>query len=88
MISFRSLFVIILIIGMMIVVSEITKMTFSCPIKPEIEYRYMPRTLDIDVADSKDVDKIFKTMFQKAEPWVGTSRADVQKIRRIEQNKL
>jgi hypothetical protein len=88
MISFRSLFVIILIIGMMIVVSEITKMTFSCPTKPEIEYRYMPRTLDIDVADSKDVDKIFKTMFQKAEPWVGTSRADAQKIRRIKQKDI
>ena len=88
MISFRSIFVIIVIIGMMILVSEITKSTFLCPMKPEIEYRYLPRTLDMDIQDSKDVDKIFKTMFQKAEPWIGTSRADAQKIRRIKETQV
>ena len=88
MISFKSIFVIIIILGLIIVVYELTKRTFQCPNKPEIEYRYLPRTLDMDIQDSKDVDKIFKTMFQKAEPWVGTSRADAQKIRRIKERRI
>lgn len=88
MISFGSIFVIMMVIGLIIVVYEITKRTFKCSNEKEIEYRYLPRTLDMDIQDSKDVDKIFKTMFQKAEPWVGTSRADAQKIRRLKESRV
>lgn len=75
------------IIGIIIVTSEVTKMTYECPRK-EIEYKYVPRSLDMDIKDSADVDKIFRTMFQSAEPWIGSSRADSNKFRKIEANKL
>ena len=80
MLTFKNLILIIFIIGIIIVTREATKMSFECP-KKEVEYKYMPRTLDIDIKDSADVDKIFKRMFQIAEPWVGTSRADANKFR-------
>jgi len=86
MLTFKNLILIIFIIGIIIVTREATKMSFKCP-KKEVEYKYMPRTLDIDLKNSADVDKIFKRMFQIAEPWVGTSRADSNKFRTIENNK-
>ena len=82
MLSFKTFIVIIFIIGLVIVVREVTKLSLQCP-KTQIEYKYIPRTLDLDVLESKDVDKIFKTMFQTAEPWIGTSRADSNKIRKL-----
>ena len=82
MLTFKNLIILIFIIGIIIVTRETTKMSFKCP-KKEVEYKYMPRTLDIDMKDSADVDKIFKRMFQIAEPWVGTSRADANKFRTI-----
>lgn len=82
MLTFKNLILIIFIIGIIIVTREATKMSFECP-KKEVEYKYMPRTLDIDIKDSADVDKIFKRMFQTAEPWIGTSRADANKFRTI-----
>lgn len=66
---------------------EVTKMTYQCPVK-EIEYKYIPRSLDMDLKDSAEVDKIFKTMFQTAEPWIGTSRADSNKFRKIEAKRI
>lgn len=85
MLTFKNLILLIFIIGIIIVTREVTKMSSECP-KKEIEYKYMPRTLDIDMKDSADVDKIFKRMFQIAEPWVGTSRADSNKFRKITNN--
>lgn len=66
---------------------EVTKMTYKCPIK-ETEYKYVPRSLDMELKDSADVDRIFRTMFQSAEPWIGSSRADSNKFRKIQANKL
>ena len=83
MLTFKNLILIIFIIGIIIVTREATKMSFKCP-KKEVEYKYMPRTLDVDLKDSANVDKIFKRMFQTTEPWVGTSRADANKFKTIE----
>ena len=87
MLTFKNLIILIFIIGIIIVTREVTKMSSECP-KKEIEYKYMPRTLDIDMKDSADVDKIFKRMFQIAEPWVGTSRADANKFRILEKKSI
>jgi len=87
MLSFKNFILVLFIIGIIIVTSEVTKMTYECPRK-EIEYKYVPRSLDMDIKDSADVDKIFRTMFQSAEPWVGSARADSNKLRKIEANKL
>lgn len=82
MLTFKNLLLLIFIIGIVIVTKEVTKMTYECPRK-EIEYKYMPRSLDLDIKDSADVDKIFKRMFNTAEPWIGTSRADSNKFRNL-----
>lgn len=85
MLTFKNLILIIFIIGIIIVTREATKMSFKCPTK-DVEYKYMPRTLDIDLKESANIDKIFKRMFQIAEPWVGTSRANTNKFRTITNN--
>ena len=87
MLSFKNFILVIFIIGIIIVTMEVTKMTYKCPVK-ETEYKYVPRSLDMDLKDSADVDKIFRTMFQSAEPWVGTSRADSNKFRKIQAKSL
>lgn len=87
MLSFKNFILVLFVIGIVIVTMEVTKMTYQCPIK-ETEYKYIPRTLDMDLKDSANVDKIFKTMFQSAEPWIGSSRADSNKFRKIEATKL
>ena len=87
MLSFKNFILILFIIGIIIVTREVTKMTYQCPIK-EVEYKYVPRSLDMDIKSSADVDKIFRTMFQTAEPWIGSSRADSNKFRKIEAKKL
>ena len=87
MLSFKNFILVLFVIGIIIVTMEVTKMTYQCPIK-ETEYKYVPRSLDMDLKDSANVDKIFRTMFQSAEPWVGSSRADSNKFRKIEVKKL
>jgi hypothetical protein len=82
MLSFKNIILVLFIIGLVMITHEATKMTYKCP-KKEIKYKYLPRTLDLDVADSAEVEKIFKTMFERAEPWLGTSRADSNKFRKI-----
>jgi hypothetical protein len=82
MLTFKNFLLLIFIIGIVIVTQEVTKMTYKCP-KKETEYKYIPRSLDIDIKDSADVDKIFKRMFNTAEPWIGASRADSNKFRKI-----
>jgi len=86
MLTFKNFILVIFILGIIIVTSQVTKMTYECPRK-EIEYKYLPRSLDMDLKDSADVDKIFRTMFQSAEPWVGSARADSNKFRKIEANR-
>jgi len=69
----KKIIIIIFIIGVVIVVREMTKLSYQCQ-KKEIIYKYLPRDLDMDLEDSKDINLIFSTMFQKAEPWVGSVR--------------
>ena len=56
MLSFKNFILILFIIGIIIVTREVTKMTYQCPIK-EVEYKYVPRSLDMDIKSSADVDK-------------------------------
>jgi len=67
----KKIIIFIFIIGVIIVVKEITKLSYQCP-KKEIIYKYLPRSLDMDIDDSKDINLIFSSMFQKAEPWIGS----------------
>jgi hypothetical protein len=87
MLTFKNLILLIFIIGVVIITKEVTKMTFECPQK-EIETRYMPRTMDMDIQDSKNIDKIFKSMFQGSEPGIYSSRADSNKFRKLINEKI
>lgn len=69
----KKIIILVFIIGLIIVVREMTILSYTCP-KKEIEYKYLPRTLDMELDDSKNIDIIFSSMFQKAEPWFGSSR--------------
>lgn len=87
MLTFKNFILVLFIVGIILVTREVTRMTYKCPIK-EIEYKYLPKSLDSELKDSADVDKIFRTMFQTAEPWIGTSRADSNKFRKIQATKF
>jgi len=87
MLGFRIMILVFFIIGIIIITSELTKMSFKCP-KQKIESKYMPRTLDLDLKESENIDNIFKNMFQDSEPWIGTSRADAARIRKIKMKEL
>jgi hypothetical protein len=78
---------ILFLIGIIFIVIDITKMSIKYP-KKEIEYKYIPRTLDIDIEESANVDKIFSRMFQNAEPWIGTSRSESTKIRKLTKERI
>ena len=69
----KKIIIFIFIIGVIIVVREITKLSYQCP-KKEIIYKYLPRNLDMDIDDSKDINLIFSSMFQKVEPWIGKTK--------------
>lgn len=60
---------IILFIGIVLIVINIIQFEHKCPQK-EIEYRYIPRTLEEEEAEPVYVSDIFKTMFSQQSPWI------------------
>jgi len=87
MLTFKNLILLIFIIGVIIITKEVTRMTFDCP-KKEVEYKYMPRTMDMDIIDSNNIDKMFKSMFQGSETGIYSSRADSNKFRKLINEKI
>jgi hypothetical protein len=87
MLTFKNFILLMFIIGIIIITKEVTKRTYECP-KKEIEYRYMPKTMDMDIIDSNNIDKIFKSMFQGSEPWISSYRADSNKFRKLINEKI
>lgn len=79
---FKFIIFIIFLIGLCLIIYEITKITLKCP-KQEIQYKYLPRNLDLDVYDSSDIDNIFKLMFRDSEPWIAPARIKSSNLRKI-----
>jgi hypothetical protein len=69
-------------VGLIIIVRELTLRTMRC-VPNNTEYRWVPRTMDMDLHDSKNVTKIFENIFQRAEPWVGVPQNEFIKKQEI-----
>jgi hypothetical protein len=82
----KFIILILFLSGCCLVIYYFLKLNLKCP-KPEIQYKYIPRNLDIDLYESKDVSKIFNLMFDKPEPWIGTSNLDFNYIKNSQNNK-
>ena len=80
MLTFKNIAIVIFFIGAIIIARELKQC--KCP-KKKINYKYLPRSLDVDLKNSSNVDRIFKSMFQESEPWIGTYRSDSNKFRKI-----
>lgn len=68
--SFKFVIMILFVIGLIIVVRELTLRTMTCP-TTNTEYNWVPRTLDMDVNDNNKITSMFSDIFQNATPWVG-----------------
>jgi hypothetical protein len=66
----REILLIILIIGLLLVIINLTKMYTKCP-ENKIIYKYIPRTFKEEQESPIDVSEIFKELFNKPSPWVG-----------------
>ena len=69
----RSIALLLLFIGIVLVVIGYTKSTLKCP-PPKIEYRFVPRTFYEEQLSSGNVSKTFQSMFN-TDSW---SEANIQ----------
>lgn len=76
----KNIAIVIFFIGAIIIARELKQC--KCP-KKKIDYKYLPRSLNVDLKNSSNVDRIFKSMFQESEPWMGTYRSDLNRFRKI-----
>jgi hypothetical protein len=60
---------IILFMGMVLITISIIQHEQKAP-STQIEYRYIPRTLEEEEAEPVYVSDIFKTMFSQQSPWI------------------
>lgn len=60
---------IMIFIGLILIIVNMVQDNQKCPAK-EIEYRYIPRTLEEEEAEPVYVSDIFKTMFSQQSPWI------------------
>jgi hypothetical protein len=81
--SYNFIIIIIFIVGLVITVRELTLRTMQC--KPQkTEYKWIPRTMDMNLDDSKNVTKIFSDIFQRAEPWTGMVQTEYIEKKELE----
>ena len=66
----KSLAILLLLIGIIMIVIGYTKSTVKCPL-PRIEYRLVPQTFLDEQLNTNNVDSTFKTMFESKDPWFG-----------------
>lgn len=57
-------------LGIIFIVINITVVKKECP-KPQIIYRYVPRTFEEEQNEPVLISDIFKTMFTQQSPWIG-----------------
>jgi hypothetical protein len=79
----RSIIIILLFIGIIFITIGITKASINC--KPQIIYRYVPRTFEEEQLEPVYASDIFKTMFSQHSPWVSSIR-DIDNKKKTEMN--
>ena len=68
---YKNILLAMLIFGLLLIVINITKTVNQCP-SQQIIYKYIPRTFDEEQENPALVSDIFKTMFSRPEPWIGS----------------
>ena len=82
---FKSILVILLFIGILMMVIEIVRTEKVCP-KQKIIYKYIPRTFEDEQEEPVYPSDIFKTMFTQPSPWIGAiNDLDLQRKESINQ---
>ena len=78
----KEILQILLIIGFILIIINLTKMYTKCP-ENKIIYKYIPRTFKEEQESPISVEEIFEDLFKKPSPWVGgfTSNENFKKLR-------
>ena len=79
----RGILIIILYIGIILIVINLTRTKKECP-QSQIIYKYIPRTFEEEQNEPVLISDIFKTMFTQQSPWIGSiNEVDTRKIESI-----
>lgn len=84
MILFYTINLGLLVIGSILIYVSIQS---SCP-PPKVEYRFVPRTFEEQMASPVQPSEIFKDMFEKPTPYVGGGSLGVGKARTLTSDNL
>lgn len=80
---YKGSIILLLFIGILLVVIEVTRVSQRCP-ESKIIYRYIPRTFEQEQNEPVYPSDIFKTMFTQPSPWIaGLNDIDNRKIEDI-----
>ena len=77
---YKALVMLIIFVGILFITIEVVRIKagFFEP-KPQITYKYLPRTFEEEQLDPVFVSEIFETMFSQPSPWVLSIRNYDQK---------
>lgn len=68
---YKSIVLLIVFLGILFIAISIVRVQSGLvEKKPEIEYRYIPRTPDEERFEPVYVSEIFETMFSQPSPWI------------------
>ncbi len=83
-IPYKKVLVLLIIIGVVLLIVEISKSTVKCN-KESVIYRYIPRTFKEEQDEPVFVTDIFKTMFSQPGVWEAGLGARLEEDRKAEQ---
>ena len=69
MLLYREAILLIIFIGIILVVIDLSRTNMKCP-NQKIIYKYIPRTLKEEEESPIYVSDIFNTMFSQPSPWI------------------
>lgn len=83
----KTIIIFLIFVGILLLAVEVVRIQAGLiDKKPQIIYRYIPRTFEEEQLDPIYISDIFETMFSQPSPWVGSIRTyDKRKQERINQ---
>ena len=66
---YKSIIILIIFLGILLITIEITRTSKKCP-SEKIIYRYIPKTFEQEQKEPAYVSDIFKTLFNQPSPWI------------------
>lgn len=72
---FKAIIILLIMFGLTFIITDVARIKAGLvEKKPEIIYRYIPRTFDEEQEDPVYVSEIFDTMFSQPSPWLVSVR--------------